>query len=236
MTDHAPLTPWSAPAPGAPLPDELATPRLTIRRFRPEDARALFDAVNVSRSTLLPWLPWAKTGHLTIYDTIHDIVRFQRDSERLGCAGATLVLGLFLRGGEHDGALVGGTGFHTVVPERRQAEIGYWMHVGHRRQGLCAEATRWMLSWMLTPAGEALAGADGREVPGWGFRRVEILCAGGNEGSRAVPGKLGLREEQHRLSDRWIDGQGWDDTRAWGVLDREWDRARHALRTAVDPG
>ncbi len=220
-------TPWSPPSP---VPDELATTRLVLRRYTPDDAPALFDAVNASRDTLVPWLPWGRTAHRAIHDTIHDIVKFKRDSEALTTSGM-LVLGAFLREGPHAGTLVGGTGFHTLIRDLRQGEIGYWMHAPFRRQGLCAEATRWMISWMLTPQSEALPGADGRGVQGWGFRRVEILCAGGNVASAGVPASIGLRQEQHRLLDRWIDDRGWDDTRCWGVLDREWDRARHAPRT-----
>lgn len=215
--------PWTPPAP---VPDVLTTPRLVIRRYRDGDERALNEAITLSRESLLPWLPWAKSSHLTLNETIHDLVRFRRESENLGEHDA-LVLGVFRR---DTGALVGGSGFHTLKRDTHQGEIGYWTDARSRRQGYCTEATRWLISWMLTPQGEALRGADGREVPGWGFRRVEILCAGGNAASEGVPRKIGLRLEQRRVLDRWVDGVGWQDTLSWGILREEWDRDGHGVR------
>jgi RimJ/RimL family protein N-acetyltransferase len=200
------------------------TDRLLLRMYTPEDADGLFRAVNESRDTLLPWLPWVPTAHRTIYETIYDIERFRRDvdpwTER-----TNLVLGVFRR---DTGEIVGGNGFHTLRLATSQAEIGYWTHERHRRQGYCTEATRWMISWMLTPRERALRGGDGCEVPGWGLRRVEILAAGGNVASCAVPRRIGLREEMRRVEHTWLDGAGWQDMLCWGVLAREWDFIRHA--------
>lgn len=223
MSEPVKPAPWTAPKP---IPDGLVTPRLVLRLYQPGDELALNESVNHSRTTLVPWLPWGKTAHLTLHDTIHDMVRFRNQSAELG-KGGMLVLGAFLRDG---GALAGGTGFHTVVPDLHQAEIGYWMDARHRRKGLCAEATRWMISWMLTPQSEALTMADGRTISGWGFRRMEILCAGGNGPSAAVPRSVGLRQEQHRQLDRWVDDRGWDDTLCWGVLRDEWDVERQRMK------
>lgn len=220
--------PWTAPTPA---PDALATPRLVLRLYREGDEHALFEAVNHSRPTLVPWLPWGKAAHHTLHDTIHDMVKFRNQARALG-PGVALVLGVFRR---DTGALVGGTGFHTIVPDLAQAEVGYWMDARHRRQGLCAEATRWLISWMFTAQDATLTGADGAPVRGWGFRRAEILCAGGNAPSAGVPGSLGLRLEQRRTLDRWVEDRGWDDTLCWGVLREEWDAAKHAMAHPPTP-
>lgn len=219
---------WTAPRP---VPDELTTPRLVLRRYRAGDEGLLNAAVNRSRASLLPWLPWAATAHATLHDTIADMVQFRRQSEALDTHDG-LVLGVFLRDG---GELVGGSGFHTLRRETGQAEIGYWTHADHRRRGYCAEATRWLISWMLTAQKGAIVDAAGASVAGWGFRRVEILCSSANAASAAVPTALGLRLEQQRRLDRYVDGVGWTGTLAWGVLADEWDRGAHAWRVRPGP-
>jgi RimJ/RimL family protein N-acetyltransferase len=225
-------------------PIGLATPRLVVRQYRLSlqtatgqvdgDEQALHEAIDISRQSLLPWLPWARTGHLTVQASRDDIGRFNREAGQIE-AGKAMVLGVFLRdvaGGHraHGATLVGGVGFHTVNVETHQAEIGYWTDVRHRRRGYCLEATRWLLSWMLTPQNEQCIDAAGHARPGWGFRRVEITCAEPNAASRGVPTALGLRQEQRLVGAKWIDGIGWCDSLGWGVLRDEWDRQTHTMR------
>lgn len=227
---HAPSTGPIAPPPWSPpttFAEPLITDRLVIRRYAPGDEHALYDAISTSRDTLAPWLPWAMTNHQSLHDSIYDIVRFKRATDDMASL-AVLTLGIFLRS---SGTLVGGTGFHTIHRATGQAEIGYWTDIRQRRSGYCVEATRWMISWMLTPANQSLRCADRSHLPGWGFRRVEILCAGDNAASAGVPTKIGLRKEQHRRLDRWIDGRGWNDTLCWGVVDDEWDTEAQQMRS-----
>ena len=41
------------------LPDHVESPRLTIRRWRPDDVDALSAAIVASVDHLRPWMPWA---------------------------------------------------------------------------------------------------------------------------------------------------------------------------------
>ena len=65
-------------APPDPLPDGLRTRRLVIRAYQPGDARALFEAIDRSRASLLPWLPWAATQHLNSQQSAESIDLFRR--------------------------------------------------------------------------------------------------------------------------------------------------------------
>ena len=171
-------------------------------------------AIEASRPGLLPWLPWALSDNRTLEECIYNIERFRREQEKPTCDN--FVMGIFDRA---TGEPLGGTGFHRLKPEQQQAEVGYWIRGDRRREGICTEAVRHLLSWGFAPQ------AGG----GWGFRRVEIFCAAQNEASRGVPTKIGLRREYEAKQSRWIDGVGWEDTLGWGVLTHEWDRSRHAV-------
>lgn len=41
------------------LPDEIRTERLILRPYMPEDAEALFEAVEETRERLREWMRWA---------------------------------------------------------------------------------------------------------------------------------------------------------------------------------
>ncbi len=91
--------------------------------------------------------------------------------------------------------LLGGAGFDKVVPDRGQAEIGYWVAPWARRRGLATAAVR-----ALT------AHAFGR-----GLHRLELLTHSDNPVSQRVALAAGYRREGVRrgvLPDRH---GGWDD-------------------------
>lgn len=208
--------------PPTPLPQRLETPRLVIKYHIEADAPALFRAVDESRATLLPWMPWAHTEHRSVESSLACIRRFMASRANSSSPENNSVFG-FAVGifDKSSGELLGGTGFNRIDFDTSDAETGYWVATHRQGTGIATEATGAMLSWGLTPQAEG----------GWGFRRVRIVAAAANGPSCTVPRKLGLREECRLVKHRWVDGLGWDDTVCWGVLAEEWDRNRHALRT-----
>ncbi|MDX2017977.1 MAG: GNAT family N-acetyltransferase [Planctomycetota bacterium] len=204
---------------------KVVTPRLTVRWYEPADAEALTRAVQRSRETLLPWLPWAKNDYTKPEDGVYNIEWFRRwrdggpngghDAEFQSIPG--YVLGVFLN---TTGELVGGTGLARMNIRTHSAEIGYWTDATHRGKGYCPEATAGLISWCFTPQREG----------GWGFRRVHIVAGNLNTASCRVCEKLGLREYMNAREDRVVEGVGLVGTRGWDVLAGEWDIARQRLR------
>lgn len=213
--------PWTVPEP---TPDGLETERLTLRQYVHEDAERLFAAVNASRDMLQPWLPWVHGSHETIHNTHYHIEDLRHKQKGL-LNGGRVVLGVFLR---ESGELVGGCGFHGVDAANSKAEIGYWTSALHVRRGYALEAARWLASWMMTPQGRIYRGGQ----PGWGFRRVEIRCAGENAASRRVAERMGFWPEVHRRQSAWLGGHGWQDEVGFGMLAECWDVVAHAPREA----
>ena len=206
MPDSAPK-PWVAPDP---LPGPTVTDRLVIRRYELGDAEALFRAIEASRESLHPWLPWARSDHRTLEDSQTRTEAFLRGYQALTDGdGDDVVLAIF----DHGGTLVGGTGYHRIDRQFATAEVGYWIHVDHRRRGYCTEATHGVIS-----AGFA----------DWGFRRIHIQCSVANEPSAAVPRRLGLRHEATFVRSRWDDTIGWNDQLSFAVLADEWNGEANA--------
>jgi len=205
---------WTPPRP---LPTPYETPRIVIRWWRPDDAAAMLAAIEVDRTALLPWLPWVRADNHTVAECVYNIERFRRTREQKESTPVDFAVGLF----DHDsGEPIGGSGFHRIDIETHQAEIGYWVRGDRHRQGLGTEATAAMLTWGFAPIAEG----------GWGFRRIEIHCAGSNLGSRRIPEKLGMRLEMTLVRDRWVDGIGYDDTLGFALLATEWNPVTQRAR------
>lgn len=222
-TSQSTITPLAKPpvwTPPSPLPARFDTARLVLRWYEPSDAAALFDVVTRSRSTMLPWLPWAASDHRSIEESIYNIEWFRRgrsnwDDAYMNIAG--YVVGAFEKS---TGKLIGGTGLNRFTRSTHNAETGYWVDAALLRRGYCTEMTAGILSWAFTP----------QNAGGFGLRRVHIFAAANNIASCGVPRKLGLRQEIHTLKDRWVDGIGLCDTLGWGVLADEWDCGAQCLR------
>ncbi|MFZ2873094.1 MAG: GNAT family protein [Phycisphaerales bacterium] len=180
-----------------------------LRPFRADDAAELFRAVDSSRDSLHPWLPWAITQHHSVAasaEAISTLSSLCRDEagEDWAC-----VLGIF---DAVEGTLLGGTGFNRVSRGVHNAEAGYWLRSSARGRGWCTRALRACLEWGFTP----------QQAGGFGWRRVHVFASALNAASCAVPRRLGLRQHMHASRDRWVEGLGWSDTLGWEVLAEEW--------------
>jgi len=182
---------------------------------REEDGAALFEAVEASRAALLPWLPWAASGHADEEASLRTIRAFAR--ERGFAHGESYQLGVFDRAAPPRQVL-GGTGFVRVDAKRHAAEVGYWIRADRQGEGLATEVVGHLLDAALRV---------------WGLRRVTIGCDGANHASQRVAEKLGLRREAREVAARWLDGAGWSDHVGYAVLAEEWDAAQ---RRGPGPG
>lgn len=220
MHDPRPNTPttWCPPNP---LPSRLETARLVIRFYEESDAPALFAAVDQSRSSLLPWLPWAEKENTTVDAALASIRRFGEARHNHAAPENNAVFGFVMGIFDKDtGALVGGTGFNRIDFGTSDAETGYWVVAARRGQGIATESTAALLSAGFTP----------QQRGGWGFRRIRIFASAANTASCSVPRKLGLREECRFVQHRWVSGFGWTDTLGWAAVDGEWDTVNHRPR------
>ena len=153
-------------------PYRIVTERLVLRCWDPRDAPLLKDAVDSSIDQLLPWMPWAAHEPQPLADKVALLREFRGKFD----LGQDFTYGIF---SSDEDEVVGGTGLHTRVgPEA--LEIGYWIRASRTGNGLCTEAVA-----ALTRTAFELTDVE----------RIEIRCDPANERSRAIPRKLGYREE-----------------------------------------
>jgi RimJ/RimL family protein N-acetyltransferase len=160
------------------IPYHLETERLVLRCYDPEDAPAVFAAVNESRAFLMRYLPWPETAHLTLAASEASMREKRGRYDLL----QDLTMGMFHRA---DGRLVGGTGLHAVGHsvidwDLGLLQIGYWLHVNETGNGYVTEAARELTRFAFEDLGA---------------EKVEIRAQPDNAPSRAVAERLGYQLE-----------------------------------------
>lgn len=155
------------------VPSRIDTERLTLRRFAPTDAEQLANVVTRNITHLARYMEWIAFEPQTVEQRRAWIERINEQFD----AREDYTLGIFT----HDGALVGGTGFH-VRTEPHGVAIGYWIDGDHQGKGLVTEAAA-----ALTLVGLTVVGAP----------HVDIEHAPTNTRSAAIPQRLGFVRPSH---------------------------------------
>ena len=171
-----------------PLPEELRSPRLLLRPFRPDDADQVFAAVDESRAHLGAWMAWVD-DHVSV------------DNSRDWCTRCAanwllrteLTVGVFAAA---SGRYLGCVSLHDPDWDLRAFGIGYWLRASAIGQGYATEAVRMLVDLAV---GSLAA------------RRVELRCDARNEPSRRVAERVGfVLEGQLRNAVLAPDGQPAD--------------------------
>jgi ribosomal-protein-serine acetyltransferase len=157
-----------------------------LRAFEESDAAELFALTDRHRAHLEPWLPW-----VPLTTSPDDSLEFIRMTRRQLDDEAGMQLALV----DADGAIAGVAGFHAFDWQNRATTIGYWLAADRQGRGLMTAAVRALVD---------------HAFGGRGLHRVEIAAAVDNARSRAIPERLGFREEgvrraAERHGDRYLD-------------------------------
>jgi ribosomal-protein-serine acetyltransferase len=155
-----------------------------LRLLREADAQELHALIEANRAHLVRWLPWAEGQG---FDETLDFIGKTRSqaSENNGFQTAIVL----------DASIVGMAGYPGVDWGNRSTRIGYWLDEAHQGKGIVTAAVRLLVDHALTA---------------WQLNRVEILVATENRRSRAIPERLGFREDGtlrqlHLVSGRYLD-------------------------------
>ena len=159
------------------VPDELRTPRLLLRRWRPSDAPALQPVLAANVAHLAPWIPWRVAEPLDVGPLANRLAEFANAFDET----REWRYGLFAAA---DGAVLGevslfprnSTG-RVAIDDADHLEIGYWVRADRTGEGLATEAAR-------------AARAIGARVAG--IAHLTIHCDERNTASAAIPRRLGF--------------------------------------------
>src|SRR6266850_2395383 len=151
-------------------PNEIATQRLVLRRWRTTDAPLLKAAIDANLEHLQAWMPWALAEPSPLDVVEQRLALFEKQFD----SGTEWLYGIRSRANDE---LLGGTGLHPRIgPEG--LEIGYWLQASATGKGFATEAARALTEVAL-------------DQPG--IERVQIRCDPHNVASAAIPKRLGYR-------------------------------------------
>ena len=177
----------------------MLSPRLVSMGVRPleiEDAEELHALVERNREHLARWMPWAAGQDR------EGTERFLAEAEEQ----LTRDDG-FQAAVEPDGEIVGVVGFHAIDWINRNTSLGYWLAADAQGRGTMTAVVGALLDHAFYE---------------WELHRVEIHCAPENTRSRAIPERLGFREEAVLRETELVGGRYLDSV-VYGLLDREWE-------------
>jgi ribosomal-protein-serine acetyltransferase len=166
-----------------------------LRLLDETDADELNRLIEANRAYLARWMPWAAE------QTPEATLEFIRLTRRQAAANEGFQAALIC-----DGAIVGMAGFPGVNWPHRSTTIGYWLDERHQGRGLMTSAVRALVNLAFT------------ELE---LHRVEIRAATRNRRSRAIPERLGFREEGVQREVERI-GDRFNDLAVYGLLAPEW--------------
>ena len=174
-----------------------------LKWLEPHHAWELYRLVDVNRDHLNPWLPFVD-GTCSPKDTED----FIRGAIRGLSEGREAHFGIWAHG-----KLAGVTGANTINQQNQTAVIGYWLGKDVEGRGIITAAVSRLLDDLVQERG---------------LHRIEARCAAGNNRSRRVMERLGMRHEGTLKQGELLADGRWDDCLVYGILASEWKHRKGA--------
>lgn len=169
---------------------------LTLHLARPELAELVFEVVNTHRAYLRLWLPWVDST-VSLQDTQH----FIRESMQHNTDGTRLTT--FIMAAEEIAGSLGVVHFNKA---HKKCEIGYWLREDLQGRGIMTKACAGFIQHLFQTKD---------------LNRIEVLVAGGNRKSRAVPLRLGFTSEGTLRQSLFMYGR-YFDVELFALLKNDW--------------
>lgn len=185
------------------------SPECSLTALELQDADELFALTDVNRAHLRRWLPWL--DNITRVEDTRAFIRAAR-AQASQNNGAQLAIRV-------DGHIAGIVGHHQIDWRNRLTSLGYWVGQDFQGRGLVTAVTRSLVTHAFR---------DAR------LNRVEIRCAEGNRRSRAVPRRLGFREEGILYDAEWLYDHFVDHV-VYAMLARDWVHSSVTSASATRP-
>ena len=171
-----------------------------LRLLEGRHAEQVYAAVDRNRVHLRRWMPWVDSSRSP--DDIRAFIgrRLKRFAEH----------GFFQAGIWEGSEAVGVIGFHDPNEMNHHVSLGYWLDEKRQGRGIMTRATAALVDYALID----------RQV-----NRVEIRAAPENARSRAIPLRLGFKEEGILRQDEFLYDH-YKDSVVYGMLASEWNALR----------
>jgi ribosomal-protein-serine acetyltransferase len=144
---------------------------IELRLLELSDSEQLFSLVDKNRKYLREWLPW-----LDYSNNVDDSKKFIQGAIDKFNGNKAIEAGIW-----YQEKLAGVIGLHEIDWDKDETAIGYWLSEDYQGKGLITRACKVVLDYCFNDLA---------------LKKVEIRCAVENHKSRAIPVKLGLKQER----------------------------------------
>ncbi|WP_243290468.1 GNAT family protein [Bacillus sp. FJAT-47783] len=168
---------------------------ISIQLLQLQHADELFHLVDDNRNHLRKWLPWVDSMQSPVdYHTIIPLW-LEQLAKNNGFNG----------GIRYKGQLVGMIGLHYIDWSNLKTSIGYYIGKHYEGKGIITRSVQAVLYYIF------------QELQ---LNRVEIRCGVNNLKSRAIPERLGFKQEGIIREDEWLYDHAHDLV-VYGLLKKE---------------
>jgi RimJ/RimL family protein N-acetyltransferase len=175
---------------------QIHTPRLHLRRPRPEDASAI--SAYRSLPEVAKYQSWETFGT----DDANQLIADQM-AVKLATPGSWLQLIIVLA---ESGQLIGDCGIHFLSNVAQQVELGVTLDPCYQNRGFACEALDGVLSYVFSSLN---------------MHRVSATTDTENKAAQKLFQRLGFRQEAHFVEHVWFKG-AWGSEYVFAMLQREW--------------
>jgi ribosomal-protein-serine acetyltransferase len=171
---------------------------LALKLVSIQEADETFQLVDKNRAYLREWLPWVDSSK-TAEDTKASFLSFLKNyGEQKSLT--TLIM--------YQGKIVGIASFNKIDWSNKIAYIGYWLGSEYQGKGIMTDVAKALTTYAFS------------ELK---LNRVEIRAAVENKKSRAIPERLGFKEEGTVRQNEWLYDHYVDHV-IYGMLKSEWEQ------------
>ncbi|WP_163529484.1 GNAT family N-acetyltransferase [Halobacillus ihumii] len=169
---------------------------LSLKLLEKRDTKELFSLVEESRDYLREWLPWVDDMQREKeYEPVIELWLKQFASQEGLQAGII-----------YKGKLAGVAGFNSIDWANRKASIGYWLSEKYQGLGIVTNVVKALITCAFAE---------------YNLNRVEIECGVENMKSRAIPERIGLRQEAVIREGEYLYDH-FHDLALYSILAKEW--------------
>lgn len=154
--------------------------------------------IDKNRNYLRQWLPW-----LDNTTSIEDVNKFIKSCLQQFANNEGFTVGIWYKGD-----FAGVIGYHEVNWSHKKVSIGYWLGYEFTGLGIMTRVCKAMVDYAFSELG---------------LHRVEIRCAEDNVKSRAIPERLGFKNEGILREAEWLYDHYVSHV-VYSILDVEWKK------------
>ncbi|MFZ5966366.1 MAG: GNAT family N-acetyltransferase [Bacillota bacterium] len=170
---------------------------IELRILEERHAQEDYLLIEKNRDYLRQWLPWVDSTK-----SCEDVKRFISSCLIQFANNDGFTTGIWYKGN-----FAGVIGYHGVNWSHKKVSIGYWLGSEYTGFGIMTRACKAMVGYAFSELG---------------LHRVEIRCAEKNVRSRAIPERLGFKNEGTLRDEEWLYDHYVSHV-VYGMLNSEWN-------------